>query len=215
MSPQRKYDPMAFVDNERAKRQARLNKQRASKMERDVAAYLTRGRLHVARRTPQSGAGWIKGDNHVPLPYPPDFFLISCKMSQAQTPDNRAYIRFYTSWVDELERDVKAMRSIGCKFGIFVIRWFGKASGELIAFVDVRDLPVIENYLNYEIKTSGVVFDYSTKKNGGSKNSERLFRDDVIENLGALYKFSNIELVSMHLSKIHEALVEYDKIAGV
>ncbi len=212
MAPSRKFDPMAMVDPDRARKQAKLNKQRADRMERDVAAYLTKGRLQIARRTPQSGAGWIKGDNHVPLPTPPHFFLISCKMSQAQTPDNRAYINFSAEWVIELQRDVKAMRSIGCKFGIMVLRWFGRARGELIALVDKTDLPLIEQTLNLKIQINDTVLDKSVKKGGLPLKLGKFFRDYALENINSTFKVHGAEFVIIHLSTIHEALIETDRV---
>lgn len=211
MAPIRKYDHMALVDNERARKQARLNKQRADRMERDVAAYLTRGRLQIARRTPQSGAGWIKGDNHVPLASAPDFFLISCKMSQAQTEDNRAYIAFSVKWVDELRRDVSAMRSIGCKFGMIVIRYFGRAKGELFALIDMQDLDVIERTLNVKFEPSGTIAK-AFKKNGEPLRMTKLFRDDLLNNLNCVYEVNNAKLLLVDLSTVHEALLRTDKL---
>jgi len=212
MAPNRKFDPMSLVDPDRAAKQAKLNKQRADRMERDVAAYLTKGSLQIARMTPQSGAGWIKGDNHVPLPTPPHFFLISCKMSQAQTTDNRAYINFSTDWVIELKRDVKAMRSIGCKFGIIVLRWFGRARGELIALVDKTDLPLIEQTINLKLKVNDLTFDKSLKKGGSPLKISKLFREYALENINSTFKVHGAEFVIIHLSTIHKALIETDQI---
>lgn len=211
MSKARKYDPMAMLDIEKARKQARLNKQRADRMERDIAAYLTRGRQQIARRTPQSGAGWIKGDNHVPLPSAPDFFLISCKMSQAQTPDNRAYIKFSVKWVDEMRRDVDAMQSIGCKFGIIVIRYFGRAKGELFSLIDIQDIPLIEKVLNLKL-TPGEVINKDFKKNGQPLRMTKFFRDDMLENINKVYRVNNADLMLVNLSTVHEALLEADKL---
>lgn len=209
MAPFKKFNAMAMVDPDRAKKQAKLNKQRADRMERDVATYLTRGRLQITRRTPQSGAGWIKGDNHVPLASAPDFFLISCKMSQAQTEDNRAYIKFSVKWVDEMRRDVNAMKSIGCKFGIIVVRYFGRARGELFAFVDVNDLPVIENTLNLKLEPKEFI-NKDFKKNGQPLRMTKFFRDEIQANIGKVYRVNNADLMLVDLSTIHEALIHTD-----
>lgn len=211
MAPSRKFDPFQQLDQDKARKQARLNKQRADRMERDVAAYLTRGRLQIARRTPQSGAGWIKGDNHVPLPSAPDFFLISCKMSQAQDEENNAYIKFHGKWIDELKRDTAAMRSIGCKFGIMVLRWFGRAKGELIAFVDVEDLKTIENVINFKINYNSEKVLTFRKKNGDDVKGPKIYRSLVLDNLHSVFIIDGIRLVPLHLSEFHEALLEYDR----
>lgn len=210
MAPYRKFDKMAMLDTEKAKKQARLNKQRADRMERDVAAYLTKGRLLIARRTPQSGAGWIKGDNHVPLPSAPDFFLISCKMSQAQDENSRAYIGFSYKWVDEMRRDVNAMRSIGCKFGMIVLRWFGRAKGELVAFIAVDDLDVIQNTINLKIEYDAASRFEFKKRNGEYSKTAFVFRDVVLANLYKVFVINGVEFVPVHLSTIHDALIKYD-----
>jgi hypothetical protein len=212
MAPYRKYDMMAQLDTEKAKKQARLNKQRADRMERDVAAYLNRGRLLISRRTPQSGAGWIKGDNHVPLPSAPDFFLISCKMSQAQDENSQAYINFSYKWILELNKDVNAMRSIGCKFGIIVLRWFGRSKGELVAFVPVTNTEVIKSIVNLDIKYDNLNKIEFKKKNGEFVKVAKVYRHVVLENLYKVFVIDGIEFVAVHLSTIHQALIDYDMV---
>ncbi len=203
---------MAHVDIEKARRQARLNKQRADRMERDIAAYLNRNRTQLARRTPQSGAGWIKGDDHVPLIHPPDFFLVSCKMTQAQNEKNQSIIRFSAKWFDELDRDINAMRSIGCKFGVLVLRWFGRAKGEYLTFVPLKYLEVIEKYMQVKLEHNGKVVDRSVKNNGAPRLLTTLIRDELLEDYHTVYKLGNHEVLIIPLSLIHEALISADKL---
>lgn len=212
MAPLRKYELMAHVDIEKARKQARLNKQRADRMEREIAAYLNRGRLQLAKRTPQSGAGWIKGDDHVPLPEPPGFFIVSCKMTQAQDETSESIVKFSAKWLTELERDVNAMRSIGCKFGILVLRWFGRSKGEYFAFLNTSELDIVERYIGYRPVHNGKVVDKSKKKNGTPLVISKLTRTELLNNFNTIFKIGNHELILVHLSTIHEALIQADKL---
>jgi hypothetical protein len=214
MAPLRKYDMMAHLDIEKARRQARLNKQRADRMERDIAAYLNRGRQLLARRTPQSGAGWIKGDDHVPLATPPDFFMISCKMTQAQNEKGESVMKFSAKWITELERDVKSMKTIGCKFGIMVLRWFGRAKGEYFALINLSEVEIVERYLNIKLQFNGKVIDKSVKKNGAPLVISTITRTQLMENYYTTFKFGYHELLLVPLSDIHEALLKADALLG-
>lgn len=214
MGALRKYDVMAHVDIEKARKQARLNKQRADRMEREIAAYLNRGRQLIARRTPQSGAGWIKGDDHVPLSTPPDFFIVSCKMTQAQNPKGESIMKFSARWVTELERDVKAMRSIGCKFGIIVLRWFGMSKGEYFALINLSEIAEVERHLNIKFESNGKVVDRSKKKNGSPQALCTITRAEFLQSYYTVYKFGNHDLLLVPLSVIHEALIDADHNLG-
>lgn len=206
MAPARKYDPMRFVDPERAKKQAKINKERGNRMERDVAKFFNQGRELVSRRTPMSGAGWIKGDNHIPLSSPPAFFVISCKTSEAEHELHGPYIPLHIKWLQELERDTNAMRSIGCRFGALVVKYHGRRKEELFTFLHTSDLDILARELNYAPERTDQVIDLRYLKNGKPKVTARLFRNRLLETYGATYLFAGAEMVLVKAQDIREAL---------
>ena len=211
MAPGKKIiDKYEFVNPSKAAKQAKLNKDRGNRMERDVAKYLNRNRVLQTRRTPMSGAGWIKGDNHVPLSYPPDFVLISCKTSEQYHELHGPYIPFKRLWFDELARDIAAMRSIGCKFGIIVVKYHGRRKEELFTFVSMSDAAIIQAQLDitlpseYEPKVTGF------KKDNSALGSWRMFRNQLLEKPVQVWQFPTGLWVQMPLQHIYEALLVSD-----
>lgn len=123
-------------------------------------------------------------------------------------------MRFSAKWVTELERDVKAMKTIGCKFGIIVIRWFGRAKGEYFALINLSELDVVEKYLNIKFQPNGKVVDRSTKKNGTPLVISTITRAEFMKGYNTIYKFGNHSLLLVPLSVIHEALINADSTLG-
>lgn len=86
------------------------NKQRAKDMERRVAKIL------AGQRTPQSGAGFMKGDVRVPFKH--RHFMIECKLSSMV--DTEPYITIIFDWLVKMEREAEAMRSF---FAVLIIHF--------------------------------------------------------------------------------------------
>lgn len=94
--------------NKRTKgEQAKLNKQRATRMEKDIAKYLK------GNRVPMSGSGSIKGDCIVPFDEYRSIY-VECKFTEKDTK------KVPITWLEKIRKDTISMR---CVFGILVIQW--------------------------------------------------------------------------------------------
>lgn len=214
MAPGKKsYSAMDLADPSRAARQAKLNKDRGNRMEREVATYLSRNRDLISRRTPMSGAGWLKGDNHVPLPYPPDFFIISCKTSEAVDKEG-PFIRFQNHWLHELDRDFNGMRSIGCKFGVIVLKYHGRRKGELFTFIPEKHYDALMIQLGIDVRAiECTALTAGYQKNGKPNNSFKIHRSTMVAESVYRWKTPITELLSIPLEVIYESLLQQDAYA--
>ena len=109
----------------------KLNKQRAKVMEREVCRYLG------ASRTLMSGAGSEKGDG-----FYQNVIVIECKVSSALHRSLGPTIRVQVDWIRKLKKDVDAMRSLGARLGILVLKYH--TWREKIICIPVEYLPELE-----------------------------------------------------------------------
>lgn len=129
--------PKRIVDKTQLDKIRQRNKDRSKAMERYITKHLN------GRRTPMSGAGMIKGDGIVYLPNDSGIAVIECKLTGVVNKKGPA-IAFQVEWLEKLQSDVNAMRSLGAKFGILIVKFMYVR--EMYAFVRIEDIPVIEKY---------------------------------------------------------------------
>ena len=123
-----------FTKEELAKIRA-TNKRRAKEMERDVTKRLN------GRRTPMSGAGMIKGDGIVYLPHDGGLCVLECKLTERVHQTQGPIIALQVRWFDKLLADVSAMKGLGAKFGILIIKFV--YIREMYVFVRLQDKELI------------------------------------------------------------------------
>jgi hypothetical protein len=126
------------LSKEQANKIRRLNKDRAKRMEKDVTQKLN------GRRTPMSGAGFIKGDGIVYLPHNQGIAMVECKVSSV-TDKKGPYINVYGTWLLKLREDTQAMQSIGARFGFFV--WKFLHVTPMFVLIPEASIPVVEETL--------------------------------------------------------------------
>lgn len=131
------------------------NKDRSKDMERKVTARLN------GRRTPMSGAGMVKGDGIVYLPNDNGLCVLECKVTSRLHPTQGPRVLLQSLWFDKLQRDTQAMKGLGAKFGILIIKFLHIR--EMYCFVHTDDIKKIDEYLNVSIEFDGAVLNPNEK----------------------------------------------------
>ena len=131
------------------------NKDRSKDMERKVTARLN------GRRTPMSGAGMIKGDGIVYLPNDNGLCVLECKVTSRLHPTQGPRVLLESLWFDKLQRDTQAMRGLGAKFGILIVKFLHIR--EMFCFILSTEIDKIEQYLDIKIELDGAVLNPNEK----------------------------------------------------
>lgn len=97
------------------------NKARSRNQEKKVAQYLG------GTRVPMSGAGAIKGDGI--WGSDKGVVLYECKYSAAHHARFGKSLRLSYPWLEKLEHDAIAMRSLGVKYHFLVVHFFNQVGG--------------------------------------------------------------------------------------
>lgn len=131
------------------------NKDRSKDMERKVTARLN------GKRTPMSGAGMVKGDGIVYLPNNNGLCVLECKVTSRLHDTQGPRVLLQSLWFDKLQRDTQAMKGLGAKFGILIIKFLHIR--EMYCFVHTDDIKKIEEYLSVTIDLTGATLDLCEK----------------------------------------------------
>lgn len=138
----RKRKHKGRLNDEQRARIRKLNRERAKRMEREVA------RVLGANRTDRSGAGFMKADALLTLQSGRSL-LIECKTSEFLN-DSGPTIRVQTrDWFPKLQRDVQAMRSIGVIAGFLVIKYLYIA--DMFCLIPEDDMKIIAQEIGIEM----------------------------------------------------------------
>jgi hypothetical protein len=200
-SVERKVKKLRLADPSKAARVLKLNKQRGYRMEKYVEEMFNRERELVSKRTPISGNGWLKGDNHILLYPAPQFFIISCKFSAGLQHDTHPEVKIQSRWFADLDRDVQAMRSIGSQFGILICKWHRKV--DLLGVANVRDIERITELTGFQFQSEREFTAYQHKSFRVLHRDFHLLQRDIV--------FDNLHVVLFDALKLRNALVEKDK----
>jgi hypothetical protein len=201
LDKEKQLKKLRLADNEKLAKTLKLNKQRGYRMEKYVEEMFNRGRELVSKRTPISGNGWLKGDNHILLYPAPQFFIVSCKFSAALQHDRLPEMRIHSKWFADLDRDVQVMRSIGSQFGILICKWHRKA--ELLGAANVRDLALITELTGFQFQPERIIDEYQNKSVRFLHRDFNLLQRDKV--------FDGLHIVLFDALKFRDALVEKDK----
>lgn len=190
-----------LTDEERAYIR-RMNRQRAKLMERQVMRELG------ATRTERSGAGYIKADGFLQLPYNLGLALIECKVSAAINDQKGPAVAFAHTWVEKLQNDVKATAGLGARFGFFVIKWHSWR--EKIVLLNTLDIPLISELFDVEIKpTHTLVLGF--KDNGLPLRYTFLYHREMVKNIGAEIEIPTGKLYITTIEHMKEIIVRHDE----
>lgn len=145
------------------KKQNKLNRERAKRMEKYVSQYLG------GNRVPMSGAGFLKGDGLVY--FDKGLYLIECKFSSMRNSKNQVpKIRLDFRWLTKLEDEVKAMRA---RFGILVFHYRCKKGNYVIMRLDwFREYinPIVKIHPGYTIMSSGINMEHEDLESRMAEN---------------------------------------------
>ena len=133
---------LRVLSQEQLNKIRRLNKERAKRMEKEVTQKLN------GKRTPMSGAGFVKGDGIAYLPHNQGIAVIECKLS-SMTDKDGPYITVYGTWLLKLQEDLQAMRSIGAQFGFFV--WKYLHISQMFAIIPECHIETVEQTLGVTV----------------------------------------------------------------
>lgn len=176
-------EPKLIYTAEMRKAQNKLNKDRAKRMERYVAAYLD------GKRSPMSGAdASMKGDGYTSLGYENGICLFECKLSAA-TYQNLPCMRFDTQWYPKLIDEVTHMRSLGAKFGFFVLKFLSDARYYVV--IPEPYVAKIRQLLNDDLIIPDTLYkDYRFTKSGKKLSGPKFLRDELLHNQSSWVEIS-------------------------
>lgn len=174
---------------------AKTNKQRAKVMERRVANTLN------GKRIPMSGAGYLKGDCIVYLPYDVGFFIIECKLRESYR--SKIFINIPMHWLEKLDKDT---RSMNAKFGILVIHYHGYTGD--YAFIKKKDIQYLETLTQKSFNVPDVILeDMRYRKTGNPMRIMEFTRMRLLNELGSgYYQFLDDQYVCIHINTLKDIL---------
>lgn len=121
----------------------KLNRDRSARMERDITQKIN------GRRTPMSGAGFVKADGIVQLPNDQGIALIECKVTSSIHTKHGPQVAFKLDWLSKLEEDIQSMRLLGSRFGALIVKFHG--TSRIYVFINKKYLTQIQTMLDVVI----------------------------------------------------------------
>jgi len=162
----------------------RLNRERAKRMERAVARRLK------ASRTPMSGAGMIKGDGIIYLPNDAGIVVLECKLSSSTSEAGEPQIPFIAGWLTKLQKDVAAMRSLGARFGMLILKFHSYR--DMYVMVHIDDLSLVEKSLDIRVPPhTDIMYYRATNKTGRARSTFNIERREIIKAVHGAYHMPN------------------------
>lgn len=191
-----KYKETIIYSKEQLDEIRRKNRNRSKAMERRVTRYLN------AQRTPMSGAGIIKSDGIGALPSG-GIYLIECKLSEKVNRINGAVVGLQYGWIFKLRKEVDAMKSLGARFGIFVVHWHGYQNDVVLIDLFYRD--ELRRLTGVDISATLDVVGSGTRKDGEHRRGINLFYHRM-PSLPHVMQWHKEQLVVMSLEMFKEIL---------
>jgi len=162
----------------------RLNRERAKRMERDIARKLG------ASRTPMSGAGMIKGDGIIYLPNDAGIVVLECKLSSSTSEAGEPQIPFIAGWLTKLQKDVAAMRSLGARFGMLILKFHSYR--DMYVMIHIDDLSLVEKSLDIRVPPhTDIMFYRAAHKTGRARSTFDIERREIIKAVHGAYHMPN------------------------